>query len=84
VLWVEGYFGVALAVAVVAFVTTGLLRAERVVPPDHRGATSAIAGALWPAILIGMVQLFILWMFSRIATMGRGSGADIAVLLSQG
>ena len=83
-LWVEGYFGIALAVAVVAFVTAGLLRAERVTPPDHRGATSVIAGALWPAVLIGMAQLFILWLLSRIATMGRGSGADIAVLLTQG
>jgi len=84
VLWISGYFGVALAVAIVAFVATGLLRAERIELPDHRGATSAIAGALWPAILIGIVELFILSSVGRLATRRRGSGADISMPFTQG
>ena len=83
-LWISGYFGVALAVAIAAFVATGLLRVDRIELPDHRGTTSAIAGALWPAILIGMVELVILSSVGRFATLRRGSGADKSMPLAQG
>ena len=83
-LWCVVYISVALVVAASAFAATSVFRTADAGLPDHRGVTSAVAGVLWPAVLIGMLELAVLWVASRLAALGRGSGAEIAVLLSQG
>lgn len=58
--WFGTYAGVAALVAALTFVAAGWLREEHVAAPDHSGAMSALAGAMWPVLLIGLSELAVI------------------------
>ena len=63
--WCGLYLTVAIVFAVIMFVTGNWLRTEDVAAPDHPGTTSALAGALWPVVIIGMAELALVTAISR-------------------
>ncbi len=61
--WCAVYVGVAIVVAIAAFVIANFFRSDDVVAPDHPGTLSVVAGALWPVIVIGMTELAVtIWL----------------------
>lgn len=63
--WCGIYLVVAATVAVAAFVTGNWIRPTDVVAPDHPGAMSAVAGALWPVVVIGMTEIALVGWLTR-------------------
>ena len=59
--WYGAYFVVAALVATATFVAAGWFREEHVAAPDHSGVMSAVAGMLWPVMLIGVSEAALLW-----------------------
>lgn len=55
--WISGYFAMAAVVAAVALVAAGWFRDAHVTAPDRPGVTAAVAGLLWPVVLVGVVEL---------------------------
>lgn len=55
--WVSGYFAMAVLVAAIALVAAGWFRDVHVAAPDRPGVTAAVAGLLWPIVLVGIVEL---------------------------
>ena len=55
--WCALYFVIAVLVAMAAFVTADYIRTEDVAAPDSPATLSAVAGALWPIVVIGMTEL---------------------------
>ena len=66
--WYGIYLIIAAVVAVSIFVAAGWFREEHVAAPDHAGVMSALAGALWPVLLVGMSELVLV----RLAFRGAG------------
>jgi hypothetical protein len=54
--WIALYGIVALAVAVIALVVAEWVREPGAPAPEHPGFFAALAGLLWPAVLIGLAQ----------------------------
>jgi len=63
--WYASYLIIATFVAMVTFVAAGWFREEHVAAPDHSGAMSALAGMLWPVLLVGMSEMALVWWASR-------------------
>ena len=59
--WYAGYLIVAAFVAMATFVAAGWFREEHVAAPDHSGVMSALAGMLWPVLLVGMSEMALVW-----------------------
>lgn len=55
--WFGAYIVIAGLVALSIFVASDWFRQRDVAAPAHSGATSLLAGLLWPALLIGIVEL---------------------------
>jgi hypothetical protein len=55
--WFGVYTVVAGLVAVSIFMASDWFRQRDVAAPAHSGATSVLAGLLWPALLIGIAEL---------------------------
>lgn len=55
--WIGGYLAMAVVVAAVALVSAGWFRDAHVTAPDRPGVTAAVAGLLWPVVLVGVVEL---------------------------
>lgn len=55
--WISGYFAMAIFVAAVALVAAGWFRDAHIAAPDRPGVTAAVAGLLWPIVLVGVVEL---------------------------
>ncbi len=55
--WFGAYIVVAGLAAITIFVASDWLRQRDVAAPAHSGATSVLAGLLWPALLIGIAEL---------------------------
>ena len=55
--WCVAYLAIAAVVAMTAFVTANWIRTEDIVAPDFPGTVSALAGALWPIVVIGLTEL---------------------------
>lgn len=55
--WISGYLAMAVFVAAVALVAAGWFRDLHVAAPDRPGVTAAVAGLLWPIVLVGIVEL---------------------------
>ncbi len=54
--WTAFYLVIALAVAVAAHMFAERFRAPGDPAPQHPAALAALAGLLWPAVVIGMAQ----------------------------
>ena len=54
--WIALYGIVALAVAVIALLVAEWVREPGAPAPEHPGFFAALAGLLWPAVVIGLVQ----------------------------
>jgi ABC-type dipeptide/oligopeptide/nickel transport system permease component len=63
--WCGAYLTVALLFAVTIFAAGNWLRTEDVAAPDHPGTTSAVAGMLWPVVIVGIAELALLNVLSR-------------------
>ena len=55
--WIALYGIVALAVAVIALLVAEWVRDPGAPAPEHPGFFAALAGLLWPALLIGIAEL---------------------------
>lgn len=55
--WFGAYIVIAALVAVSIFLASNWFRHKHVAAPEHSGATAALAGLLWPALLIGIIEL---------------------------
>ena len=66
-LWYVIYLIVAALVAMATFVGASWFRAEHVAAPDHPGVMSALAGMLWPVLLVGMSEMALVCWALRIA-----------------
>ncbi len=64
-IWVCAYFAIAAVVATAVFVASNWLRQEHIAAPDHSGITSAVAGLLWPALLLGIAELALICLATR-------------------
>ena len=64
-LWCGIYVTVAVVVTIATFVVARRVRAGSVAAPDHPGAISAIAGAMWPLLIIGMTELVLVSWYGR-------------------
>ena len=63
--WCGIYLAVAVAVAIAAFVAGNWVRPKDVDAPDHPGTTSAVAGALWPVVIVGITEIMLLGWLTR-------------------
>ena len=62
--WYGLYFIIAVAVTMATFVAACWFREEDVAAPDHSGVTSALAGMLWPVLIVGLSELVLVrWVF---------------------
>lgn len=64
-LWYATYLLIAAFVAMATFVAAGWFRPEHVAAPDHSGVMSAVAGMLWPVLLVGMSEMALIWCAGR-------------------
>jgi hypothetical protein len=60
-LWYAIYLIIAAVVAMATFVAACWFRDEHVAAPDYPGAMSALAGMLWPVLLVGMSEMALVW-----------------------
>jgi hypothetical protein len=74
---VTAYFTVACATAVVAFVASKLLGDARR-PATHRVSLSLVAGAIWPMLVLGLVELSSVAVYAKVHEAGP-SNDDPAV-----
>lgn len=63
--WVVTYIAIAIIVALTVFVGSNWCRQEDTAAPDHSGLASAVAGLLWPAILLGIAELALICLATR-------------------
>ena len=63
--WYGTYLVVAALVAMTTFVAAGWFREEHVAAPDHSGVMSAVAGMLWPVMLVGLSEMALVWLAFR-------------------
>lgn len=66
-LWYGIYLIIAAVVAMAIFVAAAWFREEHVAAPDYPGVASAVAGMLWPVLLIGLSELVLAWWAFRAA-----------------
>lgn len=59
--WYGIYFIIAALVAMATFVAGCWFREEHVAAPDHSGVMSAVAGMMWPVLLVGLSELALVW-----------------------
>ena len=59
--WYGLYLIIAALVAMATFVAAGWYREEHAAAPDYPGVTSAVAGMLWPVLLVGTSELALVW-----------------------
>jgi hypothetical protein len=59
--WYAGYLVIAAVVAVATFVSACWFREEHVAAPDNPGVIAALAGMLWPVLLVGMSEMALVW-----------------------
>lgn len=64
-LWCDGYLIIAAVVAMATFVAAEWFREEYIAAPDYPGVMSAVAGMLWPVLLLGLSELALVWWASR-------------------
>lgn len=64
-LWYGSYLIIAVVVAMAIFVSACWFREEHVAAPDHSGMMSAVAGMLWPVLLVGLSELALVWWVFR-------------------
>lgn len=69
--WYGSYLIVAALVAMATFVGACWFREEHLVAPDHSGVTSALAGMLWPVVLIGISEMALVWWACRVPGIRR-------------
>lgn len=60
-LWCDSYLIIAAIVAMATFVAAEWFREEHIAAPDHSGVVSAVAGMLWPVLLVGLSELALVW-----------------------
>ena len=64
-LWIGAYIVVSALVAVSVFLAANWFREQHVAAPDHSGVTAVLAGLLWPALLLGLMELALVCCASR-------------------
>lgn len=65
--WAIAYLAVVAALATGSLVTTGVLRRRWVSAPDHPRLIALLGAFLWPAIVLGVVQVGLLMGLRRVA-----------------
>ncbi len=69
--WYGVYLVVAALVAMAVFVAADWFRGEDVAAPDFPGVISALAGMLWPVLLVGASEITLVWWVFRRARYAR-------------
>lgn len=74
--WFGVYVSVATAVALFGYLTAVRFRADRVAASEHPVLTAVLTGMLWPALLVGVVELSLIWLCGRCcrSTVVRNAG----------
>lgn len=75
--WFGVYVSAATAVALVVYVTAVLLRADRVGPSEHPVLTAVLTGMLWPALLVGVAELGLIWLCGRCCRSTTAGSAEL-------
>ncbi len=65
--WFGMYVAAAVALAIAVFAAADWLRQDHVPAPDHLFAISMVAGLLWPALMLGIVELALIFWAHRMA-----------------
>ena len=55
-LWMYSYAAVAVVAAIAVFLLAEWVRSPHVPAPEHAGFYAAIAGLLWPVVIVGIAQ----------------------------
>lgn len=63
--WYGAYVAVAALVAMAIFLAACWFREEHVAAPDFPGVISAVAGILWPVLLVGLSEMTLVWWVFR-------------------
>ena len=71
------YVSAATAVALCVHFTAVRFRADRVGPSEHPVLT-VLTGMLWPALLVGVAELGLIWLCGRCCRSTTASGAEFA------
>lgn len=66
-LWYATYFVIAVVVAMATFAAAGWFREEHFAAPNYSGVMSAVAGMLWPVLVVGLSELALIWLAFRSA-----------------
>lgn len=70
-LWSGIYLIVAALVAIATFAAADWLREGHIAAPDYPGVMSAVAGILWPVLLVGISEIMVLSWAYRAARPGQ-------------
>jgi len=63
--WFGVYLGVATLATVAIFVAADWYRQEHIAAPDHSGLMSAVAGILFPVLLVAVTELALISFVAR-------------------
>lgn len=74
--WFGVYVSAAMAVALVVYFTAVLFRAELVGASDHPVLTAVLTGMLWPALLVGVAELGLIWLCGRCCRSTTANSAE--------
>ena len=66
-LWCGLYLAVAALFGSALFLAANWFRPEHIAAPDFPGVVSALAGMLWPVLLVGASELALVWWAFRTA-----------------
>ena len=55
-LWMYSYAAVAVVAAIAVFLLAEWVRSPHVPAPEHAGFYAAIAGLLWPVVIVGIAR----------------------------
>jgi hypothetical protein len=76
--WFGVYVSAATAVALFVYVTAVRFQADRVGASEHPVLTAVLTGMLWPALLVGVVELSLIWLCGRCCRSTTARSAEIA------
>ncbi|MEX0580241.1 MAG: potassium-transporting ATPase subunit F [Mycobacterium sp.] len=78
--WFGVYVSAATVVALFVYLAAVLLRADRVGPSEHPVMTAVLTGMLWPALLVGVAELGLIWLCGRCCRSNTASSAEFRAL----
>ena len=76
--WFGVYVSAATAVALFVYLTAVRFQADLVGASEHPVLTAVLTGMLWPALLVGVVELSLIWLCGRCYRSTTARSAEIA------